>query len=86
MKQRTYIAIYLKLFYAFVVCCERELDSMDTNFVVADVIRTNKTGFLAVTLSLKKYGILDEDDFLKLINIVKEANASGLNTESCKWQ
>lgn len=57
MKQRTYIAIYLKLFYASVVCCERELDSMDTNLVVADEIRTNKTGFLAVTLSLKKYGI-----------------------------
>ena len=51
MKQRTYIAIDLKSFYASVECRERGLDPMDTNLVVADESRTDKTICLAVTAS-----------------------------------
>ena len=57
MKQRTYIAIDLKSFYASVECRERGLDPMDTNLVVADESRTDKTICLAVTPTLKSYGI-----------------------------
>ena len=57
MKQRTYIAIDLKSFYASVECRERSLDPLDTNLVVADESRTDKTICLAVTPSLKSYGI-----------------------------
>jgi len=53
MKQRTYIAIDLKSFYASVECRERNLDPLDTNLVVADESRTDKTICLAVTPSLK---------------------------------
>ena len=49
MKQRTYIAIDLKSFYASVECRERNLDPLDTNLVVADESRTDKTICLAVT-------------------------------------
>ena len=54
MKQRTYIAIDLKSFYASVECRERGLDPLDTNLVVADESRTDKTICLAVTPSLKR--------------------------------
>lgn len=57
MKERTYIAIDLKSFYASVECRERGLDPLDTNLVVADESRTDKTICLAVTPSLKSYGI-----------------------------
>ena len=55
--QRTYIAIDLKSFYASVECMQRNLDPMTTNLVVADLSRTEKTICLAVTPSLKQYGI-----------------------------
>ena len=54
MKQKQYIAIDLKSFYASVECMERGLDPMKTNLVVADVSRTEKTICLAVSPSLKK--------------------------------
>ena len=57
MKERIYIAIDLKSFYASVECRERGLDPMNTNLVVADESRTDKTICLAVTPSLKSYGI-----------------------------
>ncbi len=57
MAQRTYIAIDLKSFYASVECRERGLDPLDTHLVVADESRTDKTICLAVTPSLKAYGI-----------------------------
>ena len=57
MKQRTYIAIDLKSFYASVECMERKLDPMTTNLVVADESRTQKTIGLAVSPSLKSFGI-----------------------------
>lgn len=57
LRQRTYIAIDLKSFYASVECRERGLDPLDANLVVADEGRTDKTICLAVTPSLKSYGI-----------------------------
>lgn len=56
-KERTYIAIDLKSFYASVECVERGLDPLTTNLVVADESRTDKTICLAVSPSLKAYGI-----------------------------
>jgi len=56
-QQRTYIAIDLKSFYASVECVDRGLDPLTTNLVVADKSRTDKTICLAVTPSLKAYGI-----------------------------
>ena len=58
MKQRTYLAIDLKSFYASVECRERGLDPMDTNLVVADESRTEKTICLAVTPPLTAWGCL----------------------------
>ncbi len=52
-----YIAIDLKSFYASVECFERGLDPLTTNLVVADESRTDKTICLAVSPSLKAYGI-----------------------------
>lgn len=54
---RTYLCIDLKSFYASVECVTRGLDPLTTNLVVADVGRTEKTICLAVTPSLKAYGI-----------------------------
>ena len=56
-QQRTYIAIDLKSFYASAECVARGLDPLTTNLVVADESRTDKTICLAVTPSLKAYGI-----------------------------
>ena len=56
-QQRTYIAIDLKSFYASVECVDRGLDPLTTNLLVADVSRTEKTICLAVSPSLKEYGI-----------------------------
>lgn len=57
MKNRIFLCIDLKSFYASVECIERGLDPMTTNLVVADVSRTEKKICLAVSLSLKSYGI-----------------------------
>ena len=73
MKQRTYIAIDLKSFYASVECRERGLDPQDTNLVVADESRTDKTICLAVTPSLKSYGISGRG---RLFEFVKMVSAS----------
>ena len=54
---RIFIAIDLKSFYASVECVERGLDPLTTNLVVADETRTSKTICLAVTPSLKAYGL-----------------------------
>ena len=75
MKQRTYIAIDLKSFYASVECQERGLDPMDTNLVVADESRTDKTICLAVTPSLKSYGISGRGRLFEVKQRVREANA-----------
>lgn len=56
-RQRSFIAIDLKSFYASVECVERKLDPLDTNLVVADETRTDKTICLAVSPSLKSIGL-----------------------------
>lgn len=75
MSSRTYIAIDLKSFYASVECQEHGLDPMDTNLVVADESRTDKTICLAVTPSLKTYGISGRGRLFEVRQRVKEANA-----------
>ena len=75
MKERTYIAIDLKSFYASVECKERGLDPLDTNLVVADVSRTDKTICLAVTPSLKSYGVSGRARLFEVRQKVREANA-----------
>ena len=74
MKERTYIAIDLKSFYASVECRERGLDPLDTNLVVADESRTDKTICLAVTPSLKSYGISGRGRLFEVKQRVQEAN------------
>ena len=74
-KKREYIAIDLKSFYASVECKERGLDPMNTNLVVADLSRTEKTVCLAVTPSLKQYGISGRARLFEVVQKVKEVNA-----------
>ncbi len=75
MGTRYYLAIDLKSFYASVECLERELDPLDTNLVVADESRTDKTICLAVTPSLKGYGIPGRPRLFEVRQRVREANA-----------
>ena len=75
MKQKQYIAIDLKSFYASVECMERGLDPMKTNLLVADVSRTEKTICLAVSPSLKKYGIPGRARLFEAVQKLKEVNA-----------
>lgn len=75
MKNKTYIAIDLKSFYASVECMERGLDPMTTNLVVADASRTEKTICLAVTPSLKRHGISGRARLFEVVQRVKEVNA-----------
>lgn len=70
-----YIAIDLKSFYASVECIERQLDPMDTNLVVADASRTEKTICLAVSPSLKSYGIPGRARLFEVVQKVREVNA-----------
>ena len=79
MKERTYVAIDLKSFYASVECRERGLDPLDTNLVVADESRTDKTICLAVTPSLKTYGISGRARLFEVVQQVKEANRGRLH-------
>ena len=72
---KTYISIDLKSFYASVECMERGLDPLNTNLVVADASRTQKTICLAVSPSLKAYGIPGRARLFEVDQKVKEANA-----------
>ncbi len=74
MKSRTYIAIDLKSFYASVECVERGLDPLKTHLVVADESRTEKTICLAVSPSLKAYGIGGRARLFEVVQRVKEVN------------
>lgn len=74
-ENRTYIAIDLKSFYASVECRERGLDPLTTNLVVADQSRTEKTICLAVSPSLKTYGIPGRPRLFEVVQKVREANA-----------
>lgn len=75
MKQRTYIAIDLKSFYSSVECRERGLDPLDANLLVADLSRTDKTICLAVSPSLKSFGIPGRPRLFEAKQKVHEANA-----------
>ncbi len=79
MKNRKYIAIDLKSFYASVECMERGLDPLTNNLVVADASRTEKTICLAVSPSLKAYGISGRARLFEVVQKVKEVNAKRLN-------
>ena len=71
---RIYMAIDLKSFYASVECVERELDPLNTNLVVADSTKTEKTICLAVSPSLKQYGIGGRARLFEVVQKVKEIN------------
>ena len=73
-----FIAIDLKSFYASVECAARNLDALSTNLVVADATRTEKTICLAVTPSLKAYGIAGRARLFEVVQRVKEINAERL--------
>lgn len=73
-EKNTYIAIDLKSFYASVECRERGLNPIKTNLVVADNERTEKTICLAVSPSLKSYGIPGRARLFEVVQKVKEIN------------
>lgn len=75
MAEKAYIAIDLKSFYASVECVDRGLDPLDANLVVADPTRTEKTICLAVSPSLKSYGIPGRARLFEAIQKVHEINA-----------
>ncbi len=76
--ERQYLAIDLKSFYASVECVERCLDPLKTNIVVADASRTEKTICLAVSPSLKAYGIPGRARLFEVVQRVKEVNVERL--------
>ncbi len=73
-ENRVYIAIDLKSFYASVECVERSLNPLTTNLVVADAARTEKTICLAVSPSLKAYGIPGRARLFQVVQRVREVN------------
>lgn len=89
---RTYIAIDLKSFYASVECVERGLDPLTTNLVVADVSRTEKTICLAVSPSLKAYGIggrarlFEANQRLREVNCERKIMAPGRRLTGKSWK
>ena len=83
-KERQYIAIDLKSFYASVECVERGLDPLDTCLVVADLSRTEKTICLAVSPALKAYGTGGRPRLFEVVQKVREANRRrGRAAKSC---
>ena len=76
---KVYIAIDLKSFYASVECVDRHFDALTTNLVVADESRTEKTICLAVTPSLKAYGISGRARLFEVVQAVKEINQKRFN-------
>ena len=91
MEPKSYLAIDLKSFYASVECMERGLNPMTTNLVVADLSRTEKTICLAVTPSLKAYGISGRARLFEVVQRVKQVNeerrrkAPGRKLANCSW-
>ena len=75
MQEKAYIAIDLKSFYASVECLERGLDPMTANLVVADAGRTEKTIGLAVSPSLKSFGISGRPRLFEVVETVRNVNA-----------
>lgn len=77
-EKHIYIAIDLKSFYASVECAERSMDPLKTNLVVADPSRTEKTICLAVSPSLKAYGIPGRPRLFEVVEKVRQANVERL--------
>ncbi len=73
-QERTYIAIDLKSFFASVECVERQLNPLTTHLVVADASRTEKTICLAITPSLKRYGLPGRARLFEVVQKVREIN------------
>ena len=73
-KNHSYIAIDLKSFYASVECVSRGLDPLTKNLVVADPTRTEKTICLAVSPSLKAYGIPGRARLFEVVQRIKDVN------------
>ncbi|MDD7336916.1 MAG: DNA methylase, partial [Prevotella sp.] len=73
-KSRTYVAIDLKSFYSSVECVARGLDPLTTNLVVADVSRTEKTICLAVSPSMKAYGLGGRARLFEVVEKMREVN------------
>ena len=71
---KVYVAIDLKSFYASCECVELGYDPLNTNLVVADQSRTEKTICLAVSPSLKSYGISGRARLFEVVQRVKEVN------------
>ena len=72
---KVYMCIDLKSFYASVECVERNLDPLDTNLVVADKSRTEKTICLAVSPSLKEYGLKGRARLFEVVSVVRKLNS-----------
>ncbi len=75
MESKIYAAVDLKSFYASVECVERGLDPLSTNLVVADGMRTEKTICLAVSPSLKAYGVSSRPRLFEVVADVAHANS-----------
>ncbi len=78
-RKRQYICIDLKSFYASVECVERGLDPLDALLVVADASRTEKTIGLALTPSLKAYGLGGRSRLFEVAQRIREVNRERLN-------
>ncbi len=76
MQNKAYLAIDLKSFYASVECLQRGLDPMTANLVVADMGRTEKTIGLAVSPSLKSFGIPGRPRMFEVVQRIREVNAA----------
>lgn len=79
MEEKSYIAIDLKSFYASVECAERQLDPLKTNLVVADTSRTEKTICLAVSPSLKAFGIPGRARLFEVLQKLEYVNSERLS-------
>lgn len=77
-KTRMYAAIDLKSYYSSIECSDRHLDPLTTNLVVADASRTEKTICLAVSPSLKAYGIPGRARLFEVVQKVQEVNRERL--------
>ena len=84
--ERQYIAIDLKSFYASVECVERGLDPLTTHLVVADSSRTEKTICLAVSPSLKAYGIGGRARLFEVVQRVRAINYDRLSRAGWKFK
>lgn len=79
MGNKIYLAIDLKSFYASVECMDRGLDPMTANLVVADKSRTEKTICLAVSPSLKSYGIPGRPRLFEVVERIRQVNTQRKN-------